>query len=274
VLSLDPAHYPVNGDLLFLVSTHLKPQQKGSAMRIKHKVFTVGLATVAILATGSMAMAAIPGINGVITACRSVSGGALRVIDGDAGATCKSTERNLTWNQTGQPGATGPQGLKGDAGEQGIPGPKGADGAPGIQGETGVAGPAGAAGGLSEVYTAAGSASLDGSNYKVVTAMNLPAGKYLVNGWGMALNQQEQSALVSCNMYDDRGNHLGVSDATLPAPSIVNTYSYATMPLLATVNLPDPGQVRVQCIVGNAVPGIWQSVKLTALTVGDIKTGS
>jgi hypothetical protein len=243
-------------------------------MFIKHKAAIVALATVAVLATGSVAVAAVPAADGLITSCRTLSSGSLRVIDAEAGATCKSTEKKLTWNQTGPQGPAGAQGPKGDPGQQGAPGPKGADGATGPQGEPGPAGPAGTPGGLSDVYTSSGNASIDGSNYTVITALNLPAGKYLVNGWGMSLNQQEQSAMVSCNMYDNRGNHLGTSDATLPAPSIVDTNSYATVPFLATVNLPDPGQVRVECIVGNAVAGIQQDVKLTALTVGDIKTGS
>jgi hypothetical protein len=35
---------------------------------------------------------------------------------------------------------------------------------------------------------------------------------------------------------------------------------------LAAVDLPDPGQVRVECVIENAVAGVWRSVELTALT--------
>jgi hypothetical protein len=243
-------------------------------MFIKHRIAVVALSTFAVLGVGSVAVAAVPAADGVITGCRSLIGGALRVIDAEAGATCKSTEQKLTWNQTGPRGLAGPQGPQGVAGQQGLPGPTGAEGPTGPRGEPGPAGPGGTPGGLSDVYTASGSTSIDGSNYTVIAALNLPAGKYLVNGWGMSHNQQAQSAMVSCNMYDDRGTHLGVSEATLPAPSMVDTDSYATVPFLATVHLPDAGHVRVECIVGNAVAGIWQSIKLTALTVGDINASS
>ena len=54
------------------------------------------------------AFAAIPAGNGTITACYKNSGGALRVIDADKGATCTSLETTLTWNQKGPTGPTGP----------------------------------------------------------------------------------------------------------------------------------------------------------------------
>jgi IS5 family transposase len=154
----------------------------------KHKLSTVGLATVALVATGSIAMAAIPGKNGVITGCRDLTTGTLRAIDAEAGATCKSTETKLTWNQTGPRGATGPQGPKGAPGQQGVPGLKGDPGAPGPRGAPGPAGPAGSPGGLSDVYTAAGSASIDGANYTTITTLHLPAGNYLINGHGVVLD--------------------------------------------------------------------------------------
>jgi hypothetical protein len=76
----------------------------------------IGLVAGAILATTGIALASIPDSNGVIHGCRDNKSGDLRVIDTDAGQTCKSSETALTWNQTGP---QGPQGDQGPAGPQG-----------------------------------------------------------------------------------------------------------------------------------------------------------
>jgi hypothetical protein len=69
-----------------------------------------------LVAAGGAAYATIPGSDGVISGCRDVKTGALRVIDAEAGATCMAKESALNWNQTG------PQGPQGEAGEAGPPG--------------------------------------------------------------------------------------------------------------------------------------------------------
>lgn len=66
------------------------------------------------------AFAAIPN-DGVINACYSKIGGALRVIDASV-AKCKSSERPLAWNVQGEKGDPGPAGPEGP---QGPPGPAG-----------------------------------------------------------------------------------------------------------------------------------------------------
>lgn len=76
------------------------------------KLFVV-LTALALVGVGAVAMASIPDANGVIHGCRKNSGGALRVIDTDAGQTCMANETALSWNQTGPQGATGPQGPAG-----------------------------------------------------------------------------------------------------------------------------------------------------------------
>jgi hypothetical protein len=68
------------------------------------------LLTVALLLVGGIAYASIPDANGVIHGCRKNSGGALRVIDTDAGQTCAGNETALSWNQTGPQGPPGPAG--------------------------------------------------------------------------------------------------------------------------------------------------------------------
>jgi hypothetical protein len=64
-------------------------------------------AAVALLVLGGVAYAAIPDANGVIHGCRKNSGGALRVIDSEAGQTCSGSETALNWNQTGPAGISG-----------------------------------------------------------------------------------------------------------------------------------------------------------------------
>ena len=87
-------------------------------------------------AAASTAFATIPSASGVINACYKPFGGALRLIDAEAGAKCSDKERPLAWNAQGPKGEKGD---KGDAGPQGVPGrlarrgPRGRQGRPGRQ---------------------------------------------------------------------------------------------------------------------------------------------
>ena len=122
-------------------------------MYLSKKLVAVVVVIVAVVA-GSAAFAAIPDAGGVIHACYTKSGGAMRVIDATV-INCKSTETSLDWNQHGQPGVPGPQGLpgaqgpkgdtgaKGDVGPQGVPGVQGPKGDTGAKGDTGPQGPKG-----------------------------------------------------------------------------------------------------------------------------------
>jgi hypothetical protein len=73
-------------------------------------------AAVALLVLGGVAYASIPDANGVIHGCRKNSGGALRVIDSDAGQTCAGSETALNWSQTGPPGLSGLERVQADSG--------------------------------------------------------------------------------------------------------------------------------------------------------------
>jgi hypothetical protein len=85
-----------------------------------------------------------------ITACASKSSGRMRLVS--SGASCRSSERRLSWNvrgPKGDAGPAGPAGAVGPAGAQGTPGepgPQGEQGPRGPAGEQGPAGPAGATG--------------------------------------------------------------------------------------------------------------------------------
>ena len=92
------------------------------------------IAVAVMVAAGTVAVASIPGSDGVITACwdhtAGATYGALRVIDPSlSGSTrspneysCQSNETQITWNQQGP---TGPAGPAGPLGPQGPAGPQG-----------------------------------------------------------------------------------------------------------------------------------------------------
>jgi hypothetical protein len=77
------------------------------------KGLALGIAIGIVLAGGTVALASIPDSAGVIHGCRNNKDGSLRIIDTDAGQTCKSSETALPWNQTGPQGPAGPAGPPG-----------------------------------------------------------------------------------------------------------------------------------------------------------------
>jgi hypothetical protein len=92
---------------------------------------------VGTLAAAGVAIAGIPGADGVIHGCYQQPKGALRIID-SAVDSCSRSETAIKWSQTGP---QGPQGLSGPAGPQG---PVGSAGPAGPAGPTGPAGTPGA----------------------------------------------------------------------------------------------------------------------------------
>jgi hypothetical protein len=96
-----------------------------------------GVATLSVIAGTAYATVLAPSA-GVIRACAAESNGALRAVP--APAKCRNSERVLTWNIAGRPGAAGAAGASGPAGPPGPQGPAGP------QGQTGAPGPAGAQG--------------------------------------------------------------------------------------------------------------------------------
>ena len=77
-------------------------------------------ATTAIVVTGTIAIAAIPdSTTKVITGCYAKTGGALIIIDKQAGKTCTTSQIELTWAQQGAPGVAGPAGPAGPSASSG-----------------------------------------------------------------------------------------------------------------------------------------------------------
>jgi len=142
----------------------------------------------AAAATG-VAVAAIPGPDGVINGCYLNSGGNMRVID--SGKTCDAGETALNWNQTGAPGPVG------SPGATGAPGPQGAPGAPGSGG-----------GGTTAMATAIGSEvelvpSGKTDAYSEIRQMTLEPGFYVLTGHVTVIGSPEFTRAP------DRGVHRG-----------------------------------------------------------------
>ncbi len=90
---------------------------------------------VGTLAAAGVAIAGIPGADGVIHGCYQQQKGALRIVD-SAVDSCSPSETAIKWSQTGPQGPqgvsgpAGPQGPVGSAGPAGPTGPAGTPGAP------------------------------------------------------------------------------------------------------------------------------------------------
>lgn len=67
------------------------------------KLLAAVMVAAALLVVGSAAWATIPDASGVIHAC--LKNGVPRIVDTEAGQSCKPTEQPLDWNQAGQPGS-------------------------------------------------------------------------------------------------------------------------------------------------------------------------
>ena len=91
-------------------------------IRIRRLLFAT-LATVAL--TAGVGYAAIPSSTGAVNGCYEKITGILRVIDRDAGKSCKSFETPIAWSVQGPSGPAGAPGPKGDTGAQGVPGTPG-----------------------------------------------------------------------------------------------------------------------------------------------------
>jgi hypothetical protein len=153
------------------------------------------LALCLALMLGTVALAAIPGAGGVITACYTPRLNVLRLIDVQNGQKCFRSEQQITWNQVGPQGIPGTPGLKGDTGPQGLQGLPGTPGAQGLQGLPGAIGPKGDTGpqgpqgvpgtGISGYEVAYAESSFDSSAHKALT-VDCPAGKTVLGGGGEA----------------------------------------------------------------------------------------
>jgi hypothetical protein len=149
-------------------------------------IIVSAVALAALASGGGAALAAtssIPDAQGVIHGCYLSATGALRVIDTNAGQSCKSSEIALQWSQKGP---QGPQGPPGPVGPTGAPGPVGATGPQGPQGDpgpTGAAGPAGPAGPGTTITEHSQIFFYSGIGANPTNHLDCPAGTTLVSGF-------------------------------------------------------------------------------------------
>lgn len=74
------------------------------------------VAAATVLVASGVAVASIPGADGVIHGCYTQGTGTLRVINLGAKQSCGTNEHALSWSQTGPKGDPGPQGPPGPSG--------------------------------------------------------------------------------------------------------------------------------------------------------------
>jgi hypothetical protein len=117
------------------------------------------------------------------------------------------------------------------------------------------------------VYTSFGHEQVDGANYKVVTQLKLPTGRYLVTGKGQVLNQLLTNEVVSCNVWNSANQHLDSSTVTSPSSTTVGTHSYATLAFNFASQGTISGVIRVECIGGGSPPHVGVGIRLSALRV-------
>ena len=122
----------------------------------------------------------------------------------------------------------------------------------------------------SAAFSTSGYGTLIGANYTEFVRLTLPAGKYLIVGKGLIQNQYDTSGLAACNMYGSGNIHLDTSDASLPAPSIIQGWSYATLAFNAVLDLPSAGDVWIECSSASGQPEMPGSFSLSAISVGSL----
>jgi len=228
-------------------------------MRILRRArWIVALGVVAAVAAG-VSYAAIPSLNGTISACVDAKGG-LKVIDVDNAATCGPNTTPLTWNLRGPQGLTGPQGPKGDPG---VLGPKGDPGVQGIQGPQGTPG-------TSDAHQKRGpDLGLAGLWYpSVVASLDLPAGKYVLSAKAWVHNPQanveHKCVLAAGNDQDEQMLQTGIYDN-----AYLNDNLEGEMTLMTAHEFASPGTVTLTCSSKWGQTTVKRPV-ITAIKVGNL----
>lgn len=198
--------------------------------------------------TVGAAVATIPGPDGVIHACYTLTGGQLRVVD--RASACKASEVSLPWNQRGPAGARGPTG------------------ATGARGPTGSTGPAGGRG-PSSGY---GLAGYDDYSVKLTTSgvtvasLQVPRGSYVVNASAAIANgAADTMTTVACHVTSPQGD-VAVTITQVPART------GGSVALTAATTLTDAGTVALFCVTGtdDVGPAYAHYSQLTAVQVDSL----
>jgi hypothetical protein len=79
---------------------------------LMRKLYVIVAAGALLALAAGVSFAAIPSSNGTITGCVGPSGGNLKVINAEAGASCANGQKQLSWNQQGPAGENGVSGYE------------------------------------------------------------------------------------------------------------------------------------------------------------------
>lgn len=210
---------------------------------------TLVLLTMAVLLTGVIAFASIPGSDGVIHGCYKKSGGTLRVIDTTIAQCDSRAEIPIDWNQIGP---EGPQGPVGPVGLQGIEGPQGATGA---TGETGATGPTGASG-LSEVYAGYGDSD-DVTTAQIIVSKNVPADSYLITAKVNGASSAPEPQILTCFLSTGNKSAITVDYAFFGGVPLV-FQDFATFSAPAAITLTCSG-------IQTSAHGVLTAIKFDAI---------
>ena len=267
----------------------------------------VGVAA-SVVIVGGVAAATIPATGTeLITGCRTIKTGALRVIDNQAGKRCTTKERTLTWNARGPQGlrgltgavgaegaigSTGPVGIVGQAGTTGLAGAPGLAGTAGLVGATGLTGDIGPAGpvGTTGLTGAPGPAGMVGQagTTGLAGAPGLAGTAGLVGATGLTGDIGPAGPVGTTGLTGAPGPFgmvgqagpagatglTGATGATGPAgPSGVVKY---IGPQTATVDIPPLAvkDLTMTCPLGSVpLSGSWTTLISTGLFSGTVRSG-
>jgi hypothetical protein len=201
----------------------------------------------AIIVTGVIAYASIPGANGVISGCRNTTTGDLRVIDAEAGDKCDTrTEVPLNWSQTGP---EGPQGPAGPQGPQGPIGPQGPQGVPGPQGPQGSQGPAGTGGVATFAFTPSAVDLQPG--FTQIVSTTLPAGDWVVVATATVRSpnvDDESYVQTACELRHGTSVIGGTTDRRyLDEHPDLNSFAHVSLSMNGGAALPQGGTLSLWC---------------------------
>lgn len=261
-------------------------------VRFPKRTAIVAGAVGGLAAVSTFAYAAIPGPDGVVSACVATqdapkptlsvvlggtappaySKGDVRVVE--PGEACRSYEAPLSWNQQGVKGDQGIQGIQGVAGPQGPQGVPGPQGERGFTGESGPVGPTGATGatgatgpagpsGIGRAYVVHGaSVDLDHFNQTLVATLTVAAGTYLVSAHAEVYNEDGDYQDVSCRLLAG-GKQIDEWRIVVEDNTVQNFW------LNAGASLPQGGRIDLTCATykGDTVnmPSFLQAVAATSV---------
>lgn len=199
-------------------------------------ILSISLLVAGGLWVARVAYANIPDSGGVIHACYDAGNGTLRVIDTEAGETCRPQETALSWNQEG------PQGPEGPSGPEGPPGPS--DG---------------------YVKSLRGGTGIEVNGTVNVLSLSLPAGDYILSTTALVQRNQAGISTVICDLRVGGGPF-----ATGYVERLDGADAVATLAATSGVSLSTDEMIHLSCFASGADGTFVTLADLTAVRVGTV----